>query len=58
MKIEIDSVTAEAILKIDDRYFFDLFKEIRVNEDEEFEFRDAISAIAQKIKNEKEGVKE
>ena len=51
MKIEITKDIADAILKIEDRYYFDLFKSIRTNEEEEYKFRDAIIAIAKEIKN-------
>ena len=40
MKIEITKETAEAILKINDRYFFGLFKEIVTSEDEEYQLVD------------------
>ena len=49
MKIEISNDTAVAILKLDERYFFDLFKSVRINQDEECEFRDAINEIANEI---------
>ena len=48
--ISIGKETAGAILKIDERYYFDLFKEIRTSEDEEYQFRDAIKEIAKQIK--------
>ncbi len=50
MQIEITKETADAILKIDDRYYFDLFKTIRIDEEEEYKFRDALNAIAEEIK--------
>lgn len=50
IEIAISKETAEALLKIEERYYFDLFKEIRVSEDEEHRFRDAIIAIAKQIK--------
>ena len=49
MKIEITKRTADAILKINDRYYFDLFKSIRVSEDEEYQFREAVQQIAKEI---------
>lgn len=48
--ITISKETAEALLKIDERYYFDLFKEIRTSEDEEYQFRDAIAELAKQIK--------
>jgi hypothetical protein len=50
MKVEISKEVAEAIIKISDRYYFDLFKQIRVSEDEEYQFRDAIIELAKQIK--------
>jgi len=43
----------DAVLKINARYYFDLFKEIRADEEEEFAFRDALNAISQKIEEKK-----
>jgi hypothetical protein len=51
MTINITQQTAEALIKLDKRYFFDLFKPIRENEDEEYKYRDAINEVAQKIKH-------
>ena len=48
--ISISKEAAEAIQMINDRYYFDLFKEIRTSEDEEYQFRDAIIEIAKQIK--------
>jgi len=50
MKIEITKETAEAILKLNDRYFFGLFKEIVTSENEEYQVRDAVSAITAQVK--------
>lgn len=50
IEITISKETAEALLKIEERYYFDLFKEIRVSKDEEHRFRDAIIAIVKQIK--------
>ena len=52
IKIEIDKETADAILLLEERYFFNLFKQISKNEEEEYKFRDAIVSIAEKIKKE------
>ena len=52
MQIEITENTAEAMLKLDDRYFFDLFVMICTNENEEYQFRSAIAEIANQIKKE------
>ncbi len=49
MKIEITKETAEAILKINDRYFFGLFKEIVTSEDEECQLRNAITELVREI---------
>ena len=50
IQITISEDTAEAIQKIDNRYFFDLFQDIRTSENEEYQFRDAIAEIAKQIK--------
>ena len=52
MTIDISNEAADAILKINERYVFDLFKEIRVSEEEEYRFRDAMAEIAETINNE------
>jgi len=48
--ITISEETASAILKIEDRYYFDLFKTIRMSKAEEYQFREAIVEIAKQIK--------
>lgn len=40
----------QTLLKINERYYFDLFKEIRENEEEEFQMRDSLYAIAKTLK--------
>ena len=50
MQIEITEETAKAILMIEDRYYFDLFKNIREYQEQEYQFRDAIITIASEIK--------
>ena len=50
MTIEISIGTADAILKLDERYYFDLFKNIRSGTDEEYQIRDAIAELATEIK--------
>jgi len=49
MQIEITEQTAEALKKLNNRYFFDLFKLIRTSEEEEYQFRDAIEAIVKEV---------
>ena len=49
VQIEITKETAEAILKMNDRYYFGLFKEIVTSEDEEYQFRNAIKSITKEI---------
>ena len=49
MQIEITDQTAEALKKLNSRYFFDLFKPIRISEEEEYQFRDAIEAIVKEL---------
>ena len=49
MTITIKKETAEAILLIEDRYYFDLFKGIRTSKDEEYRMRDAIFEISKEI---------
>jgi len=49
MQIEITEQTAEALKKLNNRYFFDLFKPIRTSEEEEYQFRDAIEAIVKEV---------
>jgi len=56
--ISIGKETAGAITKIDERYYFDLFKEIRINEEEEYQFRDAIAEVAKQIKSQTKQHKE
>jgi len=53
MKIKITEETAKNLLKIYDRYYFNLFKEIRTSEEEEYEIRNAIDEIAREISNAK-----
>lgn len=48
--ITISNKVAKAILKIEDRYYFDLFEGIRTQVSDEYEFRDAIIEIANQIK--------
>jgi len=52
MKIEITKETAETMLKMNDRYFFDMFVMICTNDNEEYQFRNAIAEIADQIKKE------
>ena len=54
MTVEIDILTANAIQVLNDRYYFDLFKEIRENEEQEYYFRDAISNIVKSMNEPKE----
>jgi len=49
MQIEISEQTAKAIKKLHDRYFFDLFKPIRTDKEEEYQFRNAIAEIAKEL---------
>ena len=53
MQINITDETAKAILLLDDRYYFDLFKSIRTDIEEEYIIRDAINAIAKEIRDNK-----
>ena len=53
--ISIGKDTANAILKIDNRYFFDLFQDIRTSEAEEYQFRDSITEVAKQIKSQTKG---
>ena len=58
IQITISEDTAKAILKIDNRYFFDLFQDIRTSENEEYQFRDAIAEVAKQIKSQTQQQKE
>lgn len=49
--ITLNKKEADALVTIAHRYYFDLFKPIRKSEKEEFAFRDAIFAVAEKIHN-------
>jgi len=49
--ITLNQKEADALVAIAHRYYFDLFKLIRQNKEEEFVFRDAILAVAEKINN-------
>ena len=51
MQIEITEETAKAILMIEDRYYFDLFEQIRTQVSEEYQMRNAIIEIAQEIRD-------
>jgi len=42
MKIEITERTATAILKLNDRYFYELFAQVCEHYTEEFEFKNAV----------------
>lgn len=53
MQINITDQTAKAITLLDDRYYFDLFKSIRTDIEEEYIIRDAINAIAKEIRDNK-----
>jgi len=44
--IKISKETLEAIKKLDNRYFFNLFSEICTTAEDEYLFRNAISEIA------------
>ena len=50
MQINITEETAEAILMLDDRYYFDLFKSVRTDINEEYIIRNAITALADEVK--------
>ena len=50
MKIELSENEIEAIMNINNRYYFGLFNEIVKNENEEYLLRDAIISIDKKIK--------
>ena len=49
MKIEISERTVEAILKLQDRYFYELYAQICTHYLEELEFKNAVDEIAYKI---------
>jgi len=49
MQIEITQEQAEQIEKLADRYYFGLFQDVTRNEQEEYEIRDAILQLADKI---------
>jgi len=49
LTITIDTNTAKALSKLNARYFFDLFKSVRTNEDEEYQYRDALQSVADAI---------
>ena len=49
--IKIDKKTIDAILMLNNRYYFNLFESIRNNIEEEHELRDAIDNIATKIRD-------
>ena len=50
MQINITEKTAEVLVRLHDRYYFDLFKNIRTDINEEYVFRNAISEVADEIK--------
>jgi len=49
MQIEISERTAEAILKLNERYFYELYAQVCTHFTEEFEFKNAVDEIAYKI---------
>lgn len=49
MKIEVSEQAAEAITLLWDRYYFGLFQEVTQNEEEEYQMRNAIKELADKI---------
>ncbi len=57
MTINLDKNAIDTILSINNRYYFGLFKEISIDEEEEYKFRDALIDLAaqvnKKIKNSK-----
>ena len=54
MKIDLDEVTIEALEKLQERYYFGLFKTIVKDEDEEYQLRDAIIAITKAIEEKRQ----
>lgn len=50
MVININATTAEAILLLDERYFFELYEAICKDREEEYLFRNAINQIADEVK--------
>jgi len=51
LTIEISKETLEAIKKLDNRYFFNLFSEICTTVEDEYLFRNAINEIAHATQN-------
>jgi len=49
MKIDLDEATITALEKLQERYYFGLFKSIVKDEEEEYQLRDAITAITKTI---------
>jgi len=49
MRIEITKETAEALIKLHNRYFFNLFKPICLSENEEYQLRNAIIQVVEEI---------
>lgn len=49
--IYLNKKEANALVLIANRYYFDLFKQIRVTKEEEFLFRDVLLDVAKQIEN-------
>lgn len=49
MKIEVSEEAAEAIELLWDRYYFGLFQDVTRDESEEYQMRNAIKELADKI---------
>ena len=54
INIEISQRAAEAIEKLNERYYFGLFEQIALSEYEEMRFRDAIAELSKQIKEVRE----
>lgn len=49
MKIELSKETIDQMLKLNEAYYFGLFKSIVKDENEEMNFRDALAELAKAI---------
>ena len=49
--INLNQKEADALVVIANRYYFDLFEQIRETKEEEFLFRDVLLTVAKQIEN-------
>jgi len=48
--IKLSGAMADAVILLDNRYFFGVFKDVSMSEDDEYLFRDTLNTLARHIK--------